>query len=207
MLHWEILRWAGRSILIAWVLWVVVWVIAALWTKPVLRYESAGSRAAYLLPIAVSMVLLVLARRTHVGAALAAAGPPFAWLFARFIRFYPGVVWVGAPLVLAGMLFAFWARFHLAGNWSSTVALKEGHELIRTGPYRFVRHPIYTGALMAVAGTACAIGQWRGVLAFALTACGFWYKSATEERLMLATFGDAYRRYRSEVKRLIPFIL
>jgi protein-S-isoprenylcysteine O-methyltransferase Ste14 len=207
MLHWEILRWAGRGIFVAWLLWGVVWLIMALRTKPVLRYETVGSRAGYILPILASMVLLLLAKRTHLGAALLAAGPPVSWLFARFIAFYPGVVWVGAPLVLVGTLFAFWARFRLAGNWSASVALKQGHELVVAGPYRLVRHPIYTGALLTVAGTACAIGQWRGVLALALTFCGFCYKIHLEERLMLATFGDAYRRYRSQVKRLIPFVL
>ena len=207
MLHWEILRWAGRTIAVAWVLWVVVWLLLALRTKPVLRRESTGSRAVYMLPIAASMLLLLLAKRTHAGAALSAAGPPVSWLFGRFIPFYPGVVWIGAPLVLAGTAFAFWARFQLAGNWSSTVTLRQGHELICSGPYRLVRHPIYTGALLAVAGTACAIGQWRGVLALALTFGGLWYKSQLEERLMVASFGDAYRRYRSQVRRLIPFVL
>ena len=104
---------------------------------------------------------------------IARAGPPLSWLFARFIPFYPGVVWIGAPLVLAGTLFAFWARFRLAGNWSSGVVLKQDHELIRSGPYRFVRHPIYTGALLAVAGTACAIGQWRGILGLLLSFTAF----------------------------------
>jgi protein-S-isoprenylcysteine O-methyltransferase Ste14 len=94
----------------------------------------------------------------------------------------------------------------LAGNWSGSVTLKQDHELIRTGPYRFVRHPIYTGALIAVLGTAFAIGQLRGLLAFALTFFAFRYKSQIEERLMIENFGDAYRSYRSSVKALIPFI-
>jgi protein-S-isoprenylcysteine O-methyltransferase Ste14 len=69
-----------------------------------------------------------------------------------------------------------------------------------------VRHPIYTGLLLAVAGTACAIGQMRGILALALTFFGLWYKSRIEERLMVETFGDAYRRYRETVKALIPYV-
>lgn len=207
MFHSEILRWAGRSIFICWILWILVWVIAALRTKPALRHASTGSRVCYFLPIVASIILLLLAKRTHIGSALLAAGPPLSWLLARFIPFFPGVVWIGAPLVLAGTLFAFWARFHLAGNWSSGVVLRQDHELIRSGPYRFVRHPIYTGALLAVAGAACAIGQLRGILGFLLTLYAFWYKSQLEERLMVATFGDEYLRYRSEVKRLIPFVL
>jgi protein-S-isoprenylcysteine O-methyltransferase Ste14 len=206
-LHWELLRWAARGIPIAWVLWGVLWVVMALRAKPVARTEGLGSRLAFTLPIALSMLVLLLARRTHVGMALQAAGPPWSWLFLRFIRFYPGVVWVGAPLMLLGTALAFWARFQLAGNWSASVVLKQNHELVLDGPYRLVRHPIYTGALLAVAGTACAIGQWRGLLGLALTACAVWYRTRQEERLMVATFGDEYRRYQGRVARLIPFIL
>lgn len=206
MLYWEILRWSGLGIAAAWVIWVVVWIAASLRTKPVVHRESAGSRLSYTLPIVASVILLLLGKRTHLGAALAAAGPSVDWLYVRFVRLYPGVVWIGAPLVFAGLIVAFWARFHLAGNWSGSVTLKQDHELVRTGPYRFVRHPIYTGLLMAVAGTACAIGQMRGVLAFALTFYALWYKSRIEERLMVETFGAAYQRYRADVKGLIPFV-
>ena len=206
-LHWDLLRWAGRSIAFAWVLWVLVWIVMALRTKPTVRREGPGSGLAFRLPVALSMLLLLLAKRTHLGMALQASGPPWSWLFLRFIRFYPGVVWVGAPLTLLGIAFSFWARFALGGNWSASVALKQNHELIRGGPYRLVRHPIYTGALLTVGGTACAIGQWRGLLALALTFGAVWYRTNLEERLMAETFGDEYRRYQSRVRRLIPFVL
>jgi protein-S-isoprenylcysteine O-methyltransferase Ste14 len=206
-LHWELLRWAGRSIAAAWLLWGVVWVVLALRAKPAVRREGLGSRLAFTLPVALSMLLLLLGKRTHLGTALQGAGPPWSWLFLRFIRFYPGVVWIGAPLTLLGTALAFWARFELAGNWSASVTLKQDHELIQDGPYRLVRHPIYTGALLAIAGTACAIGQWRGLLGLALTFGAVCYRTTLEERLMVATFGDDYRHYQSRVRRLIPFIL
>jgi len=139
--------------------------------------------------------------------ALQASGPPWSWLFLRFIRFYVGVVGVGAPLTWLGLALTFCARFKLAGNWSASVALKQGHELIQGGPYRCVRHPIYAGALLAVAGTACPIGQWRSLLALALTLGADWYRCGREEQLMAATFGDEYRSYQSRTRRLIPFIL
>jgi protein-S-isoprenylcysteine O-methyltransferase Ste14 len=189
------------------VLWGVLWAVLALRAKPTLRREAIGSRLAFSLPVAVSMLLLLVARRTPMGTALQAAGPPWSWLFLRFIRFYPGIVWVGAPLMLLGTALGFWARFRLAGNWSASVVLKQDHELVLDGPYRLVRHPNYTGALLAVAGTACAIGQWRGLLALALTFGAVWYRTRMEERLMVATFGDAYRRYQARVRRLIPFIV
>jgi protein-S-isoprenylcysteine O-methyltransferase Ste14 len=201
-----LLQWAGRGIAVCWILWAIVWIAASLGTKPAVRRERGRSRASYLLALAASVILLLIGRATHPGAALIAAGPPTSWLYVRFIRLYPGVVRIGAPLVLAGILTAFWARFHLGGNWSGEVTVKQDHVLVRTGPYRYVRHPIYTGLLMAVAGTACAIGQLRGVLAFVLTFWALWYKSRIEERLMTETFGDAYRAYQAQVKGLIPFV-
>jgi Phospholipid methyltransferase len=203
-LPWQIV-WAGRGITAMWVLWLVVWLIASSRTKPVVRREGIGSRVSYIVLLVASMILLLLAKRTHLGAALA-ADPGTSWLYTRFIRFYPGVVWIGAPLVLAGTLFAIWARLHLGGNWSGSVTLKQDHELVRSGPYGYVRHPIYTGLLLAVAGTACAIGQMRGLVALALSFVALWYKSRIEERLMIETFGDAYRGYRAAVKGLIPFL-
>jgi len=206
-LHWELLLWAWRSITVAWVLWVLVWIVLALRAKPTLRREGLRSGLAFRLPVALSILLLMFAKRTRLGMALLASGPPGSWLFLRFIQFYPGVVWVGAPLTWLGIALSCWARFQLAGNWSASVALKQDHELIQGGPYRLVRHPIYTGALLAVAGTACAIGQYRGLLALALTFGAVWYRTRLEEQLMAETFGDAYRRYQSRVRRLIPYIL
>ncbi|MGB6452066.1 MAG: isoprenylcysteine carboxylmethyltransferase family protein [Steroidobacteraceae bacterium] len=206
MLRSEILRGTSAGIAVVWVIWIAVWIIASLRTKPVVQQESLGSRLSYLLLIAPSVILLLLAKRTHLGAALSAPGAPSAWLYVRFIRRYPGVVWIGAPLVLAGVLVALWARLHLAGNWSASVTLKQDHELILSGPYRYVRHPIYTGMLMAVAGTACAIGQIRGVLGFALAFFALGLKSRIEERLMVQKFGEAYLGYRAAVKGLIPFV-
>jgi protein-S-isoprenylcysteine O-methyltransferase Ste14 len=206
MSHGGILRLSALSITAAWVIWFVVWAITSLRAKPVVYRESVGSRLSYTLPIIASVLLLLLAKASRLGSVLIAAGPAFTWLYVRFIRLYPGAVWIGSPLVIVGVLITFWARFYLAGNWSGSVTLKQDHELIRTGPYRFVRHPIYTGALIAVLGTAFAIGQFRGLLAFALTFFALWYKSRIEEKLMIENFGDAYRSYRACVKGLIPFV-
>jgi len=95
----------------------------------------------------------------------------------------------------------------LGGNWSSEVALKQGHELVKTGPYRFVRHPIYTGLLLMCLGTAIVPGQLRSWLGFLLLCAGFWIKLKQEETLMLQHFPDEYPVYRRQVKVLIPFII
>jgi protein-S-isoprenylcysteine O-methyltransferase Ste14 len=95
----------------------------------------------------------------------------------------------------------------LGKNWSGTVTIKEGHELIMSGPYAVVRHPIYTGLLLAFLGSALARGDWRAVLAFALAAAALWRKLRFEERWMRAQFGDAYAAYARRVSALVPFVL
>ena len=95
----------------------------------------------------------------------------------------------------------------IAGNWNSDVTLKRDHELMVDGPYRWVRHPIYTGILVALAGTALAVGEWRGVLAVALAFAAFWRKLRIEEALMRRQFGESYARYADRVPALIPFLI
>ena len=107
----------------------------------------------------------------------------------------------------AGLGFAIAARIQLAGNWSATVTLKQDHELVRHGPYRWVRHPIYTGLLVAILGCAVAEGEWRGPVALALFTIAFVIKSGIEERYLTDQFGDAYARYRREVPALLPRLL
>ena len=114
---------------------------------------------------------------------------------------------VGDLVCLLGLFVTLWARRTLAGNWSSDVTFKQGHELIRRGPYRSVRHPIYTGILTMCLGTAIVIGQLRGWLALPFMATAFWIKLKQEERLLLRHFPDEYPVYRKQVKALIPFVI
>ena len=95
----------------------------------------------------------------------------------------------------------------LAGNWSSDVTFKQGHELIRTGPYKLVRHPIYTGLLTMSLGTATEIGQLHSWLSILVTAVGFWIKLRQEERLLLRHFPEDYPHYQKHVKALVPFVI
>jgi protein-S-isoprenylcysteine O-methyltransferase Ste14 len=131
-------------------------------------------------------------------------------LFPLDVRFVPAALWpaaLGLALTFAGLAFAFWARARLADNWSSSVTLKRDHELIDDGPYRWVRHPIYTGLLVALAGAALAVGEWRGVIAVALAAVALWRKLRLEEAVMRRQFGDTYDRYAARTRALIPFVL
>jgi protein-S-isoprenylcysteine O-methyltransferase len=108
---------------------------------------------------------------------------------------------------VSGLFVTLWARRTLAGNWSSDVTFKQGHELVRTGPYRFVRHPIYTGLLIMSLGTAIENGRLHCWLSIILTGIGFWIKLTQEERLLLRHFPDQYPAYRQQVKALVPFVI
>jgi protein-S-isoprenylcysteine O-methyltransferase Ste14 len=129
------------------------------------------------------------------------------WLGHYFLREYRPVQTVGLAFTAAGCLFAIWARLILGANWSGTARVKEGHELIVKGPYRLVRHPIYTGIMFACIGTTLAIGEWGCLLGLVVILLGLAIKMAQEERLMLATFPQAYPQYRRRVKALIPGLL
>ncbi len=108
-------------------------------------------------------------------------------------------------MVAAGLGLAVWARAHLGRNWSGIVTVKKDHALIRTGPYRIVRHPIYTGLLLALIGTAAAIGEWRGVVAVICALIGFLRKIQVEEKRMRENFPE-YSRYRQQTAALIPLL-
>lgn len=180
-----------------WVLWLMYWAISALHVKRAVRVESGLSRfGKYVLPLVVAVLLLQNIR--------AFQGTPFD---ERFVSSELWIVWLGFLLTIAGLAFACWARVVLGRNWSGVVQLKQDHELIVRGPYSLVRHPIYTGLLLAFLGTALAIGLWRALLAVAIVAVSFWRKLRLEERWMCELFGDQYVAYMQRVKALVPWVL
>lgn len=178
-----------------WLSWVVYWWVASRDVKSTLRRESLPSQLSHIAPLGIA-VLLFSARKV-----------PIAFLGERFLPLTEWPFWLGSLLTATGLLLTVWARLHLGRNWSGTVTIKEGHELVTSGPYALVRHPIYTGLLLAFLGSALALGDWRGVLAFALAACALWLKLQVEERWMRQQFGDAYQVYSERVAALIPFVL
>jgi protein-S-isoprenylcysteine O-methyltransferase Ste14 len=109
-------------------------------------------------------------------------------------------------LTIAGLAFALWSRFTIGRNWSAVVTIKQDHELIRRGPYAIVRHPIYCGFLLALIGTAIERGTIGAFAGVAILATIFHVKSELEEKFMVEQFGDAYQKYRTEVKGMVPFI-
>jgi protein-S-isoprenylcysteine O-methyltransferase Ste14 len=183
-------------ITVLWAAWALYWLIAAFSAKPIRRRESFASRLSHYVPLVLAILLVVSPR--FAGTALGT----------RFLPRSAILFWFGTALVLCGLLFAVAARRHLGGNWSGTVTLKQDHTLTRSGPYRFVRHPIYTGILLAFFGSSVvALGEWRGVVALALITAAFLHKIQVEERFLQEQFGDAYARYREEVPALISIPL
>ncbi len=175
--------------------WLLIWMAAAFRNKRTARHESAASWVLHMLPLMIAAVLLT-ADRT-----------PWPFLQREVLPYRAAFYRVGLALTLAGLAFTVWARLRLGTNWSGSVQVKAEHALVRTGPYRWVRHPIYTGILAALLGTAIALDQWRGLLAFGIVLAGFLYKLRLEERWMIETFGDAYVEYRKHSRALIPGIL
>jgi len=177
-----------------WLIFLAYWLISAQWTKAIAERQSVWSALAHRIPLGISYVLLADWRLP----------PPMN------LSVTPHADWAratGVSVCVLGLFVTLWARWMLAGNWSSNVTFKEGHQLIRTGPYRYVRHPIYTGILFMCLGTALDIGHLRCWLAFPLMAATFWIKLKQEERLLLRHFPDDYPDYQQQVKALVPFVI
>ncbi len=123
------------------------------------------------------------------------------------LRFVPGaewIVWLGVAITTVGIALAIWARRCIGEYWSARVTLKHDHQLIRSGPYSYVRHPIYTGMLLGVIGRALTIGEWRGVLAVVLVFAAHWRKALREEQMLRNEFGEQYESYRRSTGFLFP---
>jgi protein-S-isoprenylcysteine O-methyltransferase Ste14 len=146
------------------------------------------------------------ARAMHSLAAVATAALLLAGPTVRLYRVTTWHRWTGAILTVAGCAFAVLARIQLGRNWSAHAVLKQGQQLIQSGVYAWTRHPIYTGLLAALAGTAFTTGRLRGALAFAVLALSFHFKANAEEELMAQRFPAEYPDYRRRVRRLIPLI-
>jgi protein-S-isoprenylcysteine O-methyltransferase Ste14 len=182
----------GQCIDGLWLLFAAVWLISAFKRKETKQRESIGQRLTYVLPI-------VLAWSIFRGYLLSSGV-----FHTRFLPDTLATAWVGAALTALGIAFAFWARFHLGTNWSGVVSLKENHELIRTGPYRTVRHPIYSGILLALIGTAVAIGRVRAILAVAIIWLSFYIKARREESLLATEFGSRFAEHQQHTGMFFP---
>lgn len=175
-----------------WILFGLYWLVSALKLKRTKKRETWVERLGYVLPLIVAFCLLSR-QDLRIG-----------WLDIRFLPDTLTTAWIGVFLTAAGVAIAFWARWHLGTNWSGVVTLKEGHELIRTGPYRAIRHPIYTGILLAMLGTAVAIGEVRGVVAVVITWLSFYQKARREESFLSEEFGPSFVEHCKHTGMFLP---
>ena len=177
-----------------WTALLVIWVVGMFTVKRVARRERAWTRIAQAIMVATAFQLVFDSRLT------------FWSLGWRMYKPSNAVGWVGVALTAAGLAFAFWARVTLGRNWSGNVTVKEHHELVVSGPYRIVRHPIYAGLTLGMVGTALVVGELRGLVAVALVVVAWRLKWPIEERFMLEEFGERYAEYRRRVSAIIPGI-
>ena len=178
------------AILIVWVVFWVGWLVSAFGAKPAVRRRPRARPVALLIIVIGGVVIRVLRPSGPNGLAVQASG----------IRA------IGAALVACGLGTAVWARVTLGRNWGMPMTEKDEPELVTSGPYRLVRHPIYSGLVLATIGTALAVSL--GWLVVAGVICVYFaYSAVMEERTLTEQFPEAYPRYRARTKLLIPFLL
>jgi protein-S-isoprenylcysteine O-methyltransferase Ste14 len=183
-----------QAAVVPWIALIVVWVVGALRTKRTIQSQSSASQLLYT-AILIAGVYLIFAKQS---------GIP--WLDHQLYPVTVPIALVGLFAVLMGVAFSVWARLMLGGNWSNRVTVKENHTLVRTGPYRIVRHPIYSGILLGLLGSALQRGGIRCFVGVLICGFSFWLKTRAEERFMVQSFGEQYLQYRHRVKALAPFI-
>jgi protein-S-isoprenylcysteine O-methyltransferase Ste14 len=189
-------------ILLSWAAFLLVRGVTALFVKRDVRgggYAAAWQRF-WLLRLAVAVLIVFVAVRLarHTGS----SGAVF---FRGIFTPPPALGWIAATFTAIGIGFAIWARVSIGRNWSPRPAVKEHHELVTTGPYTYVRHPIYTGILLATLGSAL-LGTLFGIVMFIVVSITFALRIGKEEQLMLQLFPRHYPEYQKRTKRLVPFV-
>jgi protein-S-isoprenylcysteine O-methyltransferase Ste14 len=177
---------------IPWVVFVAYWAIAALRTRRTESRESALARYS-IMAVLLAGYALVFVEKARVGVLGERVGPASSVLAAT-----------GLVLTWLGIALALWARWHLGQYWSGRITIKEGHQLIRTGPYARFRHPIYSGLDLATIGTAMIFDQWGAFVGVALVIGAYWIKARREEAMLSARFGDGFHEHCRHTGFLFP---
>jgi protein-S-isoprenylcysteine O-methyltransferase Ste14 len=175
-----------------WFVWCIVWLLMAAWSKPSKRREFPWQRLEHVIPMVIGFLFIY----NHSFA--------WGWLATRVVSENSVVAVAGLLLTAGGLLFAVWARIALGANWSGTVTIKTGHNLIRRGPYRWIRHPIYTGLLGSMIGTVMLQGEVRAFLGFALVLLALYRKAKREERFLSQEFGEGFAEHAKHTGMFLP---
>jgi protein-S-isoprenylcysteine O-methyltransferase Ste14 len=180
-----------RIILVGWAVFWIYWLAAAAAAAGAKRGRIRWGRAAGI-RVVVALVVLVLVRAKAFKGQMVTDDP---WLQG-----------IGLAMFVSGLAVAVWARRYLGRNWGSPMSEKVDPELVTTGPYRTIRHPIYSGIILALAGTAVAL-NWHWLIAAALAGTYFVYSAFMEERFLVRRLPDSYPAYKDATRMLIPFVL
>jgi protein-S-isoprenylcysteine O-methyltransferase Ste14 len=176
---------------VLWVVFLIYWSVAAANKAPTVKTESVASRAVHTRLLNLSLMLLYI---------------PVPGLRARFAPLNVWIVGAGLAVQASGFLLAVWARRHLGRNWSGAVSIAADHQLIRTGPYRLVRHPIYTAMFLMSAGVCLVSGEAHALGGLAVLAVAYARKIPQEEGALREQFGAAFEDYRASTWALIPWV-
>jgi len=174
-----------------WIAFALSWIAAMPWSNPVEKRAGMSKELAYRIVLIVGGIVLFIPAHGYYG-------PLRLWYPTR------DLFWTVVALIVLGFAFAWWARVWLGSLWSGHVTKKENHRVVDTGPYRIVRHPIYTGILLAIYATAAIKGTILGVAGAAIITLGLWMKARLEEG-WLGQEVDGYEAYRHRVPMLVPF--
>ncbi|RWM25974.1 isoprenylcysteine carboxylmethyltransferase family protein [Mesorhizobium sp.] len=182
----------GPAIAALWLAWIVSWALASFWADPAQKRAGFRAEAQYRALWLAGTILLFVPAHGYAG---------------RLRPWTPTLAeaWICVALIALGLAFAWWARLHLGRLWSSTVTAKADHRVIDTGPYRLVRHPIYTGLLLSILATMAAKGTVWGIAGAALLLVGIVVKARLEESFLRGELGTAYDDYARRVPMLVPF--
>lgn len=181
----------SKIITALWLIFLLYWLSHAFGNKRDVYKQSRSSRLFYLVITTGFVYTIISIRQLHL----------------PLVRTTPATQLAGILLCATGIGIAIWARRMLGTNWSGIVTVKEGHTLVRRGPYAYVRHPIYSGILLAAIGSFLAVlPTLQGVICLCFLFIGFRLKSVLEERVLSRQFPDEYSRYRREVKALVPYV-
>lgn len=178
--------------MLPWYVFALYWLITWLRVERTKSTESVAQRLLTIVPMVLAFELLFCDSLRW--------GP----LRKRFLPAEDWIAWCGIALTCLGAALAIWARYCLGQYWSSRVTLKEGHRVIRSGPYAVVRHPIYAGMQLAALGTAVVRGEWRGLLAVIVILVAHSRKALREEALLTTELGEEYTSYRRGTGFLSP---
>ena len=195
--------WIETALTILWVAWIIYWVVG----EPLYQYAKHRSKAVLNWGRTRSNILSYVLLMASFGILQISFTGQLAFLGEGFLSDEVGVSLIGFLLAVAGLAFSVWARLYLGSNWSPIATLKKDQILVTSGPYGIVRHPIYSGLIVAIIGTALAFGGYRVIISILCVFLFAWVRITEEEKLMSKQFGKEYAEYKKKVKAIIPGVI